>query len=165
MVIEPNDSDKDERNCVGQIRRPFEKLCFQTTRGRLRAAYLKDEQRNDDREGSVAQSFKASRLGEIGYSPLSSDPGCIVFVLVATLMKSSRTGCAAPAGAATRECFDQAALISPSWVNAVTPSSRPISSTILPLTTLSTVVPVKCILRPVAAGKLPTRKSSKAGPE
>src|SRR6201992_1300693 len=61
--------------------------------------------------------------------------------------------------------FDQAAfLISPSWVSAVKPSSRPISSTILPLITFSTVVPVKCILRPVAAGRPPIRKSLKAGP-
>src|SRR5262245_19665434 len=59
---------------------------------------------------------------------------------------------------------DQAALSNPSWVSAVTPSSRPISSTILPSITLSTVVPVKCILRPVAAGRPPIRKSSKAGP-
>jgi hypothetical protein len=60
---------------------------------------------------------------------------------------------------------DQAAALSnPSWVSAVTPSSRPISSTILPSITLSTVVPVKCILRPVAAGSPPTRKSLNAGP-
>src|ERR1700677_116429 len=63
-----------------------------------------------------------------------------------------------------RRHLDQAALINPSWVNAVTPSSRPISSAILPSITFSTVVPVKCILRPVAAGRLPTRKSLKAGP-
>src|SRR6516164_10065088 len=56
----------------------------------------------------------------------------------------------ATVGGCVAGCFDQAALISPSWVSAVTPSSRPISSTILPLITLSTVVPVKCILRPVA---------------
>src|SRR6202043_2293033 len=38
---------------------------------------------------------------------------------------------------------DQAAALSnPSWVSAVTPSSRPISSTILPSTTLTTVGPV-----------------------
>src|ERR1700760_2968051 len=60
--------------------------------------------------------------------------------------------------------FDQAALSSPSCVSAVTPSSRPISWAILPLITFSTVVPVKCILWPVAAGRLPTRKSLKAGP-
>src|SRR6516162_4938039 len=59
---------------------------------------------------------------------------------------------------------DQAALIRPSWVSAVTPSSRPISSAILPLITFSTVVPVKCILRPVAAGRAPIKKSLKAGP-
>ena len=49
----------------------------------------------------------------------------------------------------------QAALMRPSWVSAATPSSRPISSTILPSITFSTVVPVKCILRPVAAGRAP----------
>ena len=60
---------------------------------------------------------------------------------------------------------DQAAALSnPSWVSAVTPSSRPISSTILPSITLSTVVPVKRILRPVAAGRPPIRKSPNAGP-
>ena len=60
---------------------------------------------------------------------------------------------------------DQAAALSnPSCVSAVTPSSRPISSMILPSMTLSTVVPVKCILRPVAAGRLPTSKSLNAGP-
>src|SRR5262245_17356640 len=49
-------------------------------------------------------------------------------------------GCAATVGGCVADCFDQAALISPSWVSAVTPSSRPISSTILPLITFSTVV-------------------------
>src|SRR4029077_8996874 len=55
-------------------------------------------------------------------------------------------------------CRDQAALISPSCCNAVTPSSRPISSTIMPSLSFRTVVPVKCIFRPVAAGNDPTRK-------
>src|ERR1700752_1079354 len=59
---------------------------------------------------------------------------------------------------------DQAALISPSCCNAVTASSRPISSTIMPSLSFRTVVPVKCILRPVAAGNDPTRKSLNAGP-
>jgi hypothetical protein len=63
-----------------------------------------------------------------------------------------------------RDFSDQIALIRPSWVSAVTPSSRPISATILPLMTFSTVVPVKCILWPVAAGRAPKRKSLKAGP-
>lgn len=44
-------------------------------------------------------------------------------------------------------------LTRPSWVSAVRPSSRPRSSTILPSTTFNTVVPVNCILRPVAAGR------------
>src|SRR5206468_6624983 len=57
-----------------------------------------------------------------------------------------------------------AALISPSCCSAVTPSSRPTSSAILPSLRRSTVVPVKCILRPVAAGSDPTRKSLNAGP-
>jgi hypothetical protein len=57
-------------------------------------------------------------------------------------------------------CLDQAALIRLSWVNAITLSSRPISSTILPLITFSTVVPVKCILRPLAAGRPPIKKSA-----
>src|ERR1700739_4034158 len=61
-------------------------------------------------------------------------------------------------------CRDQAALISPSCCNAVTPSSRPISSTIMPSLSFRTVVPVKCIFRPVAAGNDPTRKSLNAGP-
>jgi hypothetical protein len=52
----------------------------------------------------------------------------------------------------------------PSCVRAVTPSSRPTSSTILPFCTRSTAMPVKCILRPVAPGSDPTRKSLKAGP-
>src|SRR6266851_122170 len=60
--------------------------------------------------------------------------------------------------------FGQTVLIRPSWVSAVTPSSRPISSTILPFWSRRTVVPVKCIFRPVAAGSEPTRKSLKAGP-
>src|ERR1700735_3306710 len=51
----------------------------------------------------------------------------------------------------------------PSWVNAVTPSSKPISSTILPFLSLRTVTPVKCISRPVFAGRPPARKSLKAG--
>ena len=37
-------------------------------------------------------------------------------------------------------------------MRAVTPSSRPISSTILPSFNRSTVVPVKYILQPLAAG-------------
>src|SRR3954470_12689447 len=60
--------------------------------------------------------------------------------------------------------FDYAARIRPSWVSAVTPSSRPFSSTILPSFRRNTVVPVKCILRPVAAGSEPARKSLNAGP-
>ena len=59
---------------------------------------------------------------------------------------------------------DQAALRRPSCVRAVTPSSRPISSTILPSRRRRTVVPVKCIFRPVAAESEPTRKSPNAGP-
>jgi hypothetical protein len=71
--------------------------------------------------------------------------------------KEARTGRADRPllGAPLVGCFDQAVLISPSWVSAVTPSSRPISSTILRLITSSTVVPLKCILRPVAAGRPP----------
>lgn len=59
-------------------------------------------------------------------------------------------------------CFDHTAASNPSCVSAVTPSSRPISSTILPLITFTTAVPVTRILRPVAAGKPPVRKSVKA---
>ena len=44
-------------------------------------------------------------------------------------------------------------------------SSRPTSETILPSSSLRTVVPVNRILRPVAAGSDPIRKSLKAGPE
>src|ERR1700722_10224803 len=64
----------------------------------------------------------------------------------------------------TTHRFDQAAWSRPSWVSAVTPSSRPTSSTILPSITFKTVVPVKRILRPVAGGRPPTKKSLKAGP-
>jgi hypothetical protein len=61
--------------------------------------------------------------------------------------------------------ISQAAFLSrPNWVRATTPSSRPTSSMILPFCTRSTVIPVKCILRPVAAGRGPARKSLKAGP-
>src|ERR1700676_3415914 len=60
---------------------------------------------------------------------------------------------------------DQAALtIRPSCWRAVTPSSRPTSSTILPFLSFSTVVPVKCIFRTVAAGKIATRKSRNTEP-
>ena len=52
----------------------------------------------------------------------------------------------------------------PSWVRAVTPSSKPISSTSLPPFSLRTVTPVKCIFRPVLACSPPARKSLKAGP-
>src|SRR5207245_4637250 len=44
------------------------------------------------------------------------------------------------------------------------PSSRPISSAILPFSIRRTVVPVNRIFRPVAAGNDPMRKSLKAGP-
>ena len=44
----------------------------------------------------------------------------------------------------------------PSCLRAVTPSSRPISSTILPSLSRITVVPVKCIFRPVAGGREPS---------
>ena len=60
--------------------------------------------------------------------------------------------------------YGQAAFKIPSCVSAVTPSSSPISSAILPFSTRSTVVPVKCIFRPDAAGSEPARKSPKAGP-
>src|SRR6266436_10003696 len=59
---------------------------------------------------------------------------------------------------------DQAFLMRPSCVRAVIPSSSPTSSRILPSFSLSTVVPVKCIFRPVANGNDPIRKSLKAGP-
>src|SRR6266550_2541556 len=52
----------------------------------------------------------------------------------------------------------------PSCCKAVTPSSRPISSMIFPSLSFSTVMPVNFILRPVLAGKDPTRKSLNAGP-
>jgi hypothetical protein len=52
----------------------------------------------------------------------------------------------------------------PSCVNAVTPSSSPTSSAILPFSIQSTVVPVKCIFRPDAAGSAPARKSLNDGP-
>lgn len=58
----------------------------------------------------------------------------------------------------------QAARNKPSCRSAVTPSSRPTSSAILPSWTRSTVVPVNRIFRPVAAGSDPIRKSLKAGP-
>jgi hypothetical protein len=61
-----------------------------------------------------------------------------------------------------RSC--QAAFKMPSCWSAVTPSSRPISSAILPFSTRSTVVPVNRIFRPDAAGREPTRKSLKAAP-
>src|SRR5882724_41723 len=57
-----------------------------------------------------------------------------------------------------------AARIRPSCCKAVTPSSRPISSRILPSLSFNTVVPVNFILRPVLAGSDPTRKSLNAGP-
>src|SRR5215469_10094876 len=47
----------------------------------------------------------------------------------------------------------QAAFKRPSCWSAVTPSSRPTSSAILPFSTRSTVVPVNRILRPDAAGR------------
>src|ERR1700675_3211430 len=62
------------------------------------------------------------------------------------------------------DCDQPALTIRPSCWRAVTPSSRPTSSTILPFLSLSTVVPVKCIFRPVAAGNDPTRKSLNAEP-
>src|SRR5215470_10142324 len=52
----------------------------------------------------------------------------------------------------------------PSCMSAVTPSSSPISSAILPFSTRSTVVPVKCIFRPDAGGSEPARKSLKSRP-
>src|SRR6516225_12407746 len=58
----------------------------------------------------------------------------------------------------------QAAFKRPSCWSAVTPSSRPTSSAILPFSTRSTVVPVNRILRPDAAGREPIRKSLNAGP-
>ena len=54
----------------------------------------------------------------------------------------------------------QTARMRPSCCRAVTPSSRPISSTILPSLIRSTVVPVKCIFRPVAAGNDPTKPTA-----
>src|SRR5215472_15437997 len=58
----------------------------------------------------------------------------------------------------------QAAFKRPSCWSAVTPSSRPTSSAILPFSTRTTVVPVNRILRPDAAGREPIRKSLNAGP-
>ena len=51
--------------------------------------------------------------------------------------------------------FDQAARMRPSCVNAVTPSSRPISSAILPFSTRRTVVPVNRIFPPEPGGSEP----------
>jgi hypothetical protein len=84
----------------------------------------------------------------------------------------ARTGSASLFGGRDRSlrrpvtaAVDQAALLRRrSWVSAVTPSSRPISSRILPFSRRRTVVPVKCICRPVAGGREPMRKSLKAGP-
>src|SRR5579859_732764 len=59
---------------------------------------------------------------------------------------------------------DQTARLRPSCWRAVTPSSKPISSTILPFSIRSTVVPVNRIFRPVEALNDPMRKSLKAGP-
>src|ERR1700730_12469312 len=58
----------------------------------------------------------------------------------------------------------QTARIRPSCWSAVTPSSSPISSAILPFSIRSTVVPANRIVRPLASGNAPTRKSLKAGP-
>jgi hypothetical protein len=63
-----------------------------------------------------------------------------------------------------RHVFDQTARMRPSCWRAVTPSSRPISSAIVPFSIRSTVIPVNRIFRSVAVGKDPIRKSLKAGP-
>ena len=52
-------------------------------------------------------------------------------------------------------CRRQAPVMRPSWLSAVTPSSRPISSVMRPFSTFSTVVPVNRIVLPVAAGSGP----------
>ena len=57
-----------------------------------------------------------------------------------------------------------AAFMRLSCCSAVTPSSRPTSSAILPLATRSTVIPPNFILRPDASGNDPARKSSKVAP-
>src|ERR1700751_5927055 len=120
------------------------------------------------RESRTTEAFQngVSRKGQAAPSTSSHRPKVAALLGVAQQVsvpdrrrRDRSTGDQEPRG-----CFDQAALISPSWVSAVTPSSRPISSTTLPLITFSTVVPVKCIFRPVAAGRPPTRKSLKAGP-
>src|SRR2546429_603913 len=67
-------------------------------------------------------------------------------------------------GLVSTDCDQPALTIRPSCWRAVTPSSRPTSSTILPFLSFNTVVPVKCIFRPVAAGNDPTRKSLNAEP-
>ena len=58
----------------------------------------------------------------------------------------------------------QALVISPSWVSAVTPSSRPISWVMRPFSTFSTVVPVNRSVLPVPAGSGPKGMSSNAPP-
>src|ERR1700730_13011240 len=55
--------------------------------------------------------------------------------------------------------LDHAAPLRPSCSNAVTPSSRPICSAILPFEIRSTVVPENRIFWADAAGRQPTRKS------
>ena len=57
-----------------------------------------------------------------------------------------------PAVSMLSATINQTARSRPSCVSAVTPSSRPISSLILPFSTRSTVVPVNRIVRPEAAG-------------
>ena len=64
----------------------------------------------------------------------------------------------------SKRFFGVMVVTTPRCVIAVRPSSKPISSMILPSMTLRTVVPVKRILWPLAAGRLPMRKSLKAGP-
>jgi 3-hydroxybutyryl-CoA dehydrogenase len=55
-------------------------------------------------------------------------------------------------------------LIRSSCCRAVTPSSSPTSSRILPSFNLRTVIPANRIVRPVFAGKEPAKKSRNAGP-
>src|SRR5499427_10983598 len=101
---------------------------------------------------------------KIGSCPRSHTPTLAFKLLFAIADTDAPTGTTVSRRAANGGSRNQTTRMRPSWVRAVTPSSKPISWMILPFLSFRTVTPVKCIFRPVLAGRPPARKSLKAGP-
>src|ERR1700722_1121781 len=66
VMVEPNDPDIDKCNRISHVGRPFrQEFLSQSSGSGGWTMDFQDEQRNDDREGSVTEALHATRLGKI----------------------------------------------------------------------------------------------------